>query len=47
MDKRWAEKFRRTNKNIGVEHHKIGIELKYLVDDAIYWINYENAIFFP
>lgn len=35
----WAGNFRNTNKNIGVDKWQIPIELKNLVDDAIYWSN--------
>ncbi|MDP2088988.1 MAG: mobile mystery protein B [Flavobacteriaceae bacterium] len=35
---KWAGKFRKSEKNIGVEWHKIGIELKYILDDTKYWI---------
>lgn len=35
---KWAGKFRKTNKNIGVEYYTIPIELKKLLDDADYWI---------
>lgn len=41
----WAGKFRRSNKNIGVDWIKIGIELKLLLDDTVYWIN--NKTFEP
>ena len=34
----WAGKFRKTNKNIGVDKHQIGISLKQLIDDSKYWI---------
>lgn len=34
----WAGKLRKTNKNIGVDKHKISIELKQLLDDCKYWI---------
>lgn len=34
----WAGKFRRTNKNIGVDKQKISIELRQLLDDCKYWI---------
>ena len=33
----WAGEFRKTNKNIGVDKWQIPTELKYLLDDAIYW----------
>jgi len=35
----WAGEFRKTNKNIGVDKWQIGIELKYLLDDMVYWIS--------
>jgi Fic-DOC domain mobile mystery protein B len=34
----WAGKFRRTNKNIGVEWPYVPVELKMLTDDVNYWI---------
>lgn len=41
----WAGEFRKTNKNIGVDWWKISIELKYLLDDVLYW--YKNDTFTP
>jgi Fic-DOC domain mobile mystery protein B len=41
----WAGKFRKTNKNIGVNKWQIPTELKYLLDDARYW--HENQTFPP
>ena len=41
----WAGKFRKTNKNIGVDKWQIGIELRYLLDDAIYWV--DNQVYSP
>jgi Fic-DOC domain mobile mystery protein B len=38
----WAGKFRRTNKNIGVDWWVISQELKYLLDDTIYWYKHET-----
>jgi fido (protein-threonine AMPylation protein) len=35
----WAGKFRKTDKNIGVDKHRIGIELRKLLDDTRYWID--------
>ncbi len=35
---KWAGKFRMSEKNIGVDWVKVGIELKYLLDDTKYWI---------
>lgn len=34
----WAGKFRRSEKNIGVEWIRIGVELRMLLDDTKYWI---------
>ena len=34
----WAGKFRKTEKNIGVDKFQIAIELKYLFEDCRYWI---------
>ena len=41
----WAGKFRKSEKNIGVEWIKIGTELKCLLDDAKFWI--ENKTYQP
>ncbi len=41
----WAGEFRKTNKNIGVDKWQITIELKYLLDDIIYWI--PNNVYSP
>lgn len=35
----WAGAFRKTNKNIGVDKHQIPMQLKYLLDDAKYWLS--------
>lgn len=35
---KWAGTFRTSNKNIGVDKHRIRIELKKLIDDCKYWI---------
>lgn len=39
---KWAGKFRKTEKNIGVAHYKISLDLKYLLDDAIFWIKQQS-----
>jgi Fic-DOC domain mobile mystery protein B len=39
---KWAGKFRKTEKNIGVESWKIPIELQVLLDDAKFWIENES-----
>lgn len=33
----WAGKFRKTNKNIGVNPWHIPTQLRYLLDDGLYW----------
>ena len=40
---KWAGDFRKSEKNIGIKSYKIGIELKQLLDDALYW--YENKTY--
>lgn len=42
---RWAGEFRRTNKNIGVDKYVIGIELRQLLGDALFW--FANKIYEP
>jgi len=41
----WAGEFRKTNKNIGVDKYRIGIEVGQLLSDCKYWI--ENNTFTP
>src|SRR5690606_41835024 len=41
----WAGGFRTTEKNIGVKSWLIRTELRYLLDDARYWV--ENQIYSP
>ncbi len=38
----WAGKFRNTEKNIGIHSWKIPTELRYLLDDTLYWINHSS-----
>jgi Fic-DOC domain mobile mystery protein B len=38
----WAGKFRRSEKNIGIEFWKIPAELKKLLDDARYWLEHKT-----
>jgi Fic-DOC domain mobile mystery protein B len=40
---KWAGKFRKSNKNIGVDKWHIPVALKGLLDDTLYWI--ENSTF--
>ncbi|MFN8256349.1 MAG: mobile mystery protein B [Bacteroidales bacterium] len=35
---KWAGEFRKTNKNIGVDKYRIGIELNQLLSDCRYWV---------
>jgi Fic-DOC domain mobile mystery protein B len=38
----WAGEFRKSDKNIGVSYFKIGPELKYLLDDTLYWLEHHT-----
>lgn len=42
---KWAGAFRKTNKNIGVDKWEVSTELKYLLDDAYYWV--KNDVYSP
>jgi Fic-DOC domain mobile mystery protein B len=35
---RWADTYRKTQKNIGIEFYKIPMELRKLLDDCRYWV---------
>ena len=39
---KWAGSFRNIETNIGIEWTKIPIELRLLVDDAKYWVEYQT-----
>lgn len=39
---KWAGRFRKTNKNIGVEYYRIPTELHSLLGDAKYWLEYHS-----
>ncbi len=41
----WAGDFRKTNKNIGVDRWQIALELKKLLEDAVFWT--KNNTFSP
>ncbi len=41
----WAGTFRRSEKNIGVDWIRIGVDLRMLLDDTKYWI--ENSTYSP
>ena len=42
---KWAGEFRRTDKNFGIQWPRIHVELKKLLDDAIFWV--ENNTYPP
>ena len=42
---RWAGHYRATARNIGVEAHRIAVEVQQAVDDARYWV--EHATYSP
>ena len=42
---RWAGKYRRTGKNIGVDAYRIPTELRQLIDDCTFWV--ENKTYEP
>ncbi|MCU7837961.1 MAG: mobile mystery protein B [Candidatus Thiodiazotropha sp. (ex Troendleina suluensis)] len=42
---RWAGKYRRTGKNVGVDAYRIPTELRALIEDCRYWI--ENGTYEP
>lgn len=42
---KWAGDFRKTEKNIGIPWTQIGVELKNLLDDTIFWI--DNKTYIP
>ena len=39
---KWAGKFRKSNKNIGVDFYLIPMELRQLLDDAQYWLEHQT-----
>lgn len=41
----WAGEFRKTDKNIGVPWYRVAVDLKTLLDDALFWV--ENKTFIP
>jgi len=38
----WAGSFRNTNKNIGVDKYQIPTQLRMLIDDCKYWVEYKT-----
>ena len=41
----WAGKFRKTDKNLGIDKYQIPVALKVLCDDALFWV--ENGTYPP
>lgn len=41
---KWAGNFRRSEKNIGIKSYKIGMELKQLLDDVLYWFQNDTYV---
>jgi len=39
---KWAGQYRKTNKNIGVDKHRISVELRNLVEDTRVWLTYRT-----
>jgi Fic-DOC domain mobile mystery protein B len=39
---RWAGEYRRSDKNFGVERHRIPMELRQLLDDSRFWVQNES-----
>ncbi len=39
---RWAGRYRRSQKNIGVDYYKIPTELRALLDDCRYWLEHDT-----
>jgi fido (protein-threonine AMPylation protein) len=41
--RRWAGKYRKSQKNIGIELYRISTELRALLDDCRYWVSNNSA----
>ena len=39
---KWAGTFRTSEKNIGIKSYLIAVELRQLLDDALFWVNYKS-----
>ena len=39
---KWAGSFRQTERNIGIQAYRIGVELRQLVDDVRYWVEHQT-----
>lgn len=38
----WAGKYRKTDKNIGIDKHQIPIQIKVLCEDVLYWLEHDS-----
>ncbi|MEO6131448.1 MAG: mobile mystery protein B [Saprospiraceae bacterium] len=39
---KWAGHFRTSNKNLGIEWHTLPVNLRQLLDDVLFWIEYQS-----
>ncbi len=39
---KWAGSFRQTERNIGIQAYRIGVELRQLLDDVSYWMEHQT-----
>ena len=39
----WAGRFRKTEKNIGIDPRQIAVQLKLLLDDVRYWVEHDTC----
>lgn len=39
---KWAGTFRQTERNIGIQPYRIGVELRQLLDDVRYWVEHQT-----
>jgi Fic-DOC domain mobile mystery protein B len=39
---KWAGSFRQTERNIGIQAYRIGVELRQLLDDVRYWVEHQT-----
>lgn len=39
---KWAGSFRQTERNIGIQAYRVGVELRQLLDDVRYWVEHQT-----
>jgi len=39
---KWAGSFRQTERNIGIQAYRLGVELRQLLDDVRYWVEHQT-----